>query len=127
MEYVINKVEPGFVTVTFEDESWAKISVQENITEQEFDELVLMYGPKTHQPPEFIKEGQTRTASPRPQVQIENAGASVPTQQNAEPKWLRSRKEAYGPLDVQIEFITENGLQAWQDHVAEIKNLFPKE
>jgi hypothetical protein len=37
------------------------------------------------------------------------------------------RTEAYGSLAEQIEFITENGLEAWQDKVAAIKIQFPKE
>tara|TARA_B100000131_G_C18118977_1_gene612226 strand:- start:1255 stop:1653 length:399 start_codon:yes stop_codon:yes gene_type:complete len=32
----------------------------------------------------------------------------------------------YGPPDKQIEFITENGLDAWKERVSEIKKKFPK-
>jgi len=37
-----------------------------------------------------------------------------------------NRLEAYGNPHDQIEFITENGLEAWQAKVAEIKALYPK-
>ena len=40
--------------------------------------------------------------------------------------WLESRIAAYGNVDKQIEFITENGLEAWQTKVAEIKAKYPK-
>ncbi len=40
---------------------------------------------------------------------------------------LSQRVEAYGSTADQIEFITENGLEAWQAKVAEIKNQYPKE
>ena len=41
--------------------------------------------------------------------------------------WLENRKGAYGTPESQIEFITENGLEAWQARVAEIKAKYPKE
>jgi hypothetical protein len=36
------------------------------------------------------------------------------------------RKKEYGPVEKQIEFITENGLEAWQARVAEIKAKYPQ-
>ena len=36
------------------------------------------------------------------------------------------RQDAYGNLSEQLEFITENGLEAWQNKVAEIKAKYPK-
>lgn len=39
---------------------------------------------------------------------------------------LEKRQQAYGSVEKQIEFITENGLEAWQDKVAEIKAQYPK-
>ena len=38
----------------------------------------------------------------------------------------QARVDAYGPVNNQIEFITENGLEAWQTKVAGIKTQFPK-
>jgi len=40
--------------------------------------------------------------------------------------WKEARMNAYGPPHEQIEFITENGLDAWKTKVAEIKALHPK-
>jgi hypothetical protein len=37
-----------------------------------------------------------------------------------------ARRSEYGSVEDQIEFITENGLEAWQDKVTEIKNRYPK-
>jgi hypothetical protein len=39
---------------------------------------------------------------------------------------IENRKAEYGTIEKQIEFITENGLDAWQDKVAEIKEKYPK-
>ena len=39
---------------------------------------------------------------------------------------IDQRRAEYGHLDNQIEFITENGLEAWQTKVAEIKARHPK-
>lgn len=37
------------------------------------------------------------------------------------------RREEYGSLRDQLEYITENGLDAWQTKVQEIKTKYPKE
>jgi len=37
-----------------------------------------------------------------------------------------ARCDAYGSINDQVEFITENGLDAWQTKVAEIKAKYPK-
>lgn len=37
-----------------------------------------------------------------------------------------ARANEYGSLSTQIEFITENGLEAWQTKVSEIKAKYPK-
>ena len=41
-------------------------------------------------------------------------------------QYLKDRILAYGFIDQQIEFITENGLVAWQEKVAAIKEKYPK-
>jgi len=46
--------------------------------------------------------------------------------QEVYPDWHVNRQIAYGRDEHQIEFITENGLEAWQAKVAEIKALYPK-
>jgi len=42
------------------------------------------------------------------------------------PEWEMNRRNDYGMSFNQIEFITENGLEAWQAKVAEIKAKYPK-
>jgi hypothetical protein len=39
---------------------------------------------------------------------------------------IQKRQIEYGSPSEQMEFITENGLTAWQSKVAEIKTRFPK-
>ena len=46
--------------------------------------------------------------------------------QEGYPDWHVNRRLAYGREIEQIEFITENGVEAWQAKVAEIKALYPK-
>ena len=41
--------------------------------------------------------------------------------------YVDKRLQAYGSAQDQIEFITENGLAAWQEKVLLIKQEFPKE
>lgn len=43
-----------------------------------------------------------------------------------EPTYMDFRLQEYGSPMEQLEFITENGLEAWQQKVAEIKNKYPK-
>jgi hypothetical protein len=38
-----------------------------------------------------------------------------------------NRQKEYGSIAKQIEYITENGLEAWQTKVQEIKTKYPKE
>ena len=40
---------------------------------------------------------------------------------------LANRQTEYGSTAKQIEYITENGLEAWQTKVQEIKTKYPKE
>ena len=40
---------------------------------------------------------------------------------------VAKRKKKYGSIEKQIKFITENGIDAWQTKVAEIKAKYPKE
>lgn len=45
---------------------------------------------------------------------------------HAELDWEERRLFEYGTPREQIEYITENGLEAWQAHVAEIKAKYPE-
>ena len=39
---------------------------------------------------------------------------------------VQKRVSEYGTIESQIEFITENGLEAWQTKVSDIKTKYPK-
>ena len=41
--------------------------------------------------------------------------------------YVDKRREEYGPFEDQLEYITEYGLEAWQQKVAEIKSKYPKD
>ena len=41
--------------------------------------------------------------------------------------YKQKRQAEYGSAEDMIEYITENGLEAWQSKVQEIKNKYPKE
>ena len=71
----------------------------------------------------------------QPANSIEAEAPTVPSGKRA--KWsgpdavellpyMKSRLIEYGSLEKQVEFITENGLEAWQTKVAEIKEKYPK-
>lgn len=40
--------------------------------------------------------------------------------------YVYARTSEYGSIEEQIEYITENGLEAWQLKVSDIKNKYPK-
>lgn len=73
--------------------------------------------------PEPVVEGFSATLSETP---ILDGDVWKQDWQLVEKTWLDKRIDAYGWVSEQIEFITENGLEAWQDKVAEIKAKYPK-
>ena len=117
--YNIEKVENGIATVRYADDSWAEIVLAKDMTEADVDDLALQYGPKTGVAPSFAKVGFTSTASAKPEPVVEE-----PTDDRAE--YIKKREEAYGSLTRQLEYITENGLDKWQEEVAKIKAANPK-
>lgn len=120
MNYTIESfdAEDNGMIVRFEDGSWAKVMLRDDMTEANVDELVMQFAPKPAATlPSFISIGQQRTA-------IEKADPVNP--EDNDPQWLQDRKNAYGTAQFQLEYITENGLEAWQAEVASIKTQFPK-
>jgi len=72
----------------------------------------------------YIKEWNLAIAKPTDeQLAAVEAAASV-AETNA--GVVAKRREAYGTIESQIEFITENGLDAWTAKVAQIKADNPK-
>ena len=119
MQYSIPEINNGVAKVQFTDGSWTFIELTSDMTEAELDDIVHRNAPpylKSGTTPSFLSAGASRTAAEKPEEAV------VDTR----PQWLKNRQDAYGPLEDQLEFITENGLEAWQAHVAQIKADFPK-
>ena len=90
------------------------------MTEAELDDAVYRATPpqlKTGTTPSFLSEGASRTAAEKP----EDEGEA-----DTRPAWQIARETAYGTPAEQLEYITENGLAAWQAKVAQIKADNPK-
>jgi hypothetical protein len=114
--YNIEKVENGIATLRYADNSWAEIVLASDMTEADLDDLALQCAPKTGVAPSFAKVGFTSTASAKPEPVVEDD----------RPDWLKARTAAYGTAEYQLEYITENGLDKWQENVAAIKAANPK-
>jgi len=118
-QYNIEKIEGGIATVRYADNSWAELVLSADMTQEDLDDLALQFAPKVGVAPSFATVGFTSTASAKPEPVI-----AEPVDDR--PAWLIAREAAYGSLASQVEYITENGLEAWQTHVAEIKTANPK-
>ena len=117
--YNIEKVEDGIATLRYADNSWAEIVLASDMTEADLDDLALQYAPKSGVAPSFATTGFTSTASAKPEPVVEEPV-------DDRPAWRIARINAYGTLESQLEYITENGLEAWQAKVAKIKTDNPK-
>jgi hypothetical protein len=127
MQYKIEKLIDGFASVRFEDGSWAQILLHKNMTENELDEIVGQFAPKKGEAPDFIFEGQVRQVKKIAEFVDASVAMTKPTEaEKSAPDWVKKRLMAYGQVQNQIEFIVENGLDAWVEHVKEIKARFPK-
>ena len=122
MQYSIPEINNGVAKVQFSDGTWAFVELASDMTEADLDDLVFRITPpqlRTGTTPSFLSAGVTRTAAEKPVVAVDNP---VDTR----PEWLQNRQKAYGSVQTQIEYITENGLEAWQTKVAQIKADNPK-
>jgi len=116
-DYSIEKIENGIATVRYADDSWAELLLSKDMKEADLDDLAHKFAPKQGVAPSFAKVGFKSTASALP-IEVEE------TPEN--PAWLQARMDAYGHVTAQLEYITENGLDKWQEHVAKIKADNPK-
>ena len=119
MNYDIPEINNGVAKVQFSDGSWTFVELYEQMTEADLDDLVYRIAPpylRSGTTPSFLSAGTTRTAAEKPAEQ----------HVDVRPQWLQDRENAYGTVESQIEYITENGLEAWQAHVAQIKADNPK-
>ena len=73
----------------------------------------------------YIKEWNLDIAKPTDEQLASYEAAANTLEANAQV--VANRKAAYGSLEQQIEYITENGIDAWQTKVAEIKANNPKQ
>ena len=124
MKYTLNSINDGVANVTYADGSWAQFVVTKDMQQADIDDLAYQFQPKTGEAPSFLvnQVGVQRDATEKA-VEVEEPEEIV----DDRPQWLKDRIAAYGPLDKQIEYITENGLDKWQAHVAKIKADNPKE
>ena len=119
MNYDISEINNGVAKILFSDGTWTFVELTSDMTEADLDDYVHRITPphlKTGETPSFLSAGTTRTAAEKP--------AETPV--DPRPQWLQDRQTAYGTLESQIEYITENGLAAWQAHVTQIKTDNPK-
>ena len=119
MQYTIPEINNGVAKVQWSDGTWTFVELTSDMTEAELDDIVYRITPphmKIGSTPSFLSAGATRTAS-------EMADPSTTDPRAA---WEIARQEAYGSPSEQIEYITENGLAAWQTKVAQIKANNPK-
>ena len=119
-QYTVEKIEDGIATLRYADNSWAEIVLSADMTQEDLDDQAWQYRPKIGVAPSFVSAGSTSTASQRYEPVV-GEGNEVEN-----PEWLQNRIDAYGDVASQIEYITENGLAAWQAHVAEIKAQYPE-
>ena len=113
--YSIEEINDGIAKVRYADNSWAELVLASDMTEADLDDLAHQYAPKIGVAPSFATAGFTSTASAKPTIEV----AEIPD-------WKQARMNEYGTVESQLEFITENGLDAWQTKVAEIKAANPK-
>jgi len=117
MQYTISEINNGVAKISFSDGTWAFVEMTSDMSEADLDDYVYAICPphlKTGSAPSFVSAGSTRTA------------AEKPTPADPRPEWEIARQTAYGTAEQQIEYITENGLDAWQTKVAQIKTDNPK-
>ena len=114
MEYTVVAIENDVAKIEFSDGTYTFLELRSDMTEQELDDFVYDSIPphlnSGNGTPSFLSAGATRTAR---KIVEEEPGPN--------PAWLDARIEAYGSVGSPIEYITENGLEAWQAHVAQIK------
>lgn len=122
MRYEVKDIVDGVAFVEFEDGSTARVALRAAMTQTEVDAAIADFAPKTYAAPAFLTVGYVGTAviaAPADQLpDLSPADTSM--------DWFKARTEAYGPVEAQLEYITEHGLAAWQAYVAEVKAANPK-
>ena len=125
MQYTVSEINDGVAKIEWSTGEYSFVTMTDDMTEADFDDLVFQSAPgslKTGTTPSFVTAGMSRTAAKKPEEVIE------PEEEESDPipAWLAGRFAAYGNVLTQLEYITENGLDAWQTKVAQIKADNPK-
>lgn len=124
MDYEIKNLVAGNARVEFSDGAWADVPMLDTDTEATFEQRVASYATKTvGNPPAWANVGDKGTVTP---ATLASAVGVYDGVADTDPDWLAGRKLEYGPVDSQIEYITENGIEAWQTEVARIKAKYPQ-
>ena len=118
--YTVTKSDERGLHVQYEDGSWAILPATVDMLPEDIDDLAAQFQPKQLQAPAFMTVGTQRSAVAKPAEEPVDDGDIPDT------PYVTARIEAYGIPEAQLEYITENGLEAWQAHVAEIKAANPK-
>lgn len=116
MDYKITARDGSKATVEYSDGSHAELDINSTTTKSHFEQMVKDFAPKTDADVsvDWLTVGDKTIAEEAEAEQTEIAD------------WLMKRLTAYGTHSTQLEFITENGLDAWQTKVAGIKTDNPK-
>lgn len=119
MQYEITEITDGVAKIVWSDGSFSYCSLTADMTEADVDDAVYSMIPprlKSGEKPAHLSTG-TRTAALIDRVHLDD---------DVRPDYIIKRTEAYGAPQEQLEFITENGLDAWIAKVAQIKADNPK-
>ena len=125
MKFTIREIINGVATVDYEDGAWAEIPMGADDTQLTFQDKAANYATKTFEAPLWaIPESTIDGATVTRKVLVEEE-PPVLGNNPIQPGWLINRISAYGAPSSQLEFITENGLEAWQEEVKAIKLANP--
>jgi|TARA_R110000803_G_scaffold62173_4_gene122433 hypothetical protein len=132
MKYTIREIKDGVATVDFEDGAWAEVPMAESDTVETFNSKVGDYSTKAYTAPSWAASEASIDGSVVEREAVWDARnpleVAIPTDDEDESsiEWINDRVNAYGPVSSQIEFIVENGLDAWIEEVKQIKADNPK-
>ena len=119
MNYTVAEIADGRAKIVWPDDSWTYVELSTDMTAEDFDDLVHRMIPPHLQSgngaPSFLSTGD-RVAAEAPPEETESSFED----------WEITRMAEYGSAEKQIEYIVENGLDAWVTRVAEIKAANPK-
>tara|TARA_R100000149_G_C5798276_1_gene86696 strand:+ start:237 stop:599 length:363 start_codon:yes stop_codon:yes gene_type:complete len=119
MNYDVVEINGSVAKIQYSDGTHAFVQTTSDMTEADFDDVVFSISPSNLNPdaeqsaPSWLSAGTTRTAAKKSFT-------------DPRPAWEIARTAAYGPVEAQLEYITENGLAAWQTKVTQIKTDNPK-